>query len=154
MRGDVVGVERRRRLDNEARLASVSAAGIDGAMVTQVAQRHELTRQQTYAWRHDLKRKGLWSPEAGALFLSVARLPGRPEHLGRFRQGMSADGLVGFIDAQIAAAKAEVAEADIAGGGKADAGETADVQKHEAHIDWIDIARARLVAAFSRVEGV
>ena len=25
-------------------------------------------RQQTYAWRHDLKKKGLWSPDAGALF--------------------------------------------------------------------------------------
>ncbi|WP_431356782.1 hypothetical protein, partial [Paracoccus marinaquae] len=31
--------------------------------MTQVAQRHEVTRQQIYAWRHELKRKGLWSPE-------------------------------------------------------------------------------------------
>ncbi|MBS1302067.1 IS66 family insertion sequence element accessory protein TnpB [Loktanella sp. SALINAS62] len=35
------------------------------ATVTQVAQRHEITRQQIYAWRHELK--GLWSPDAGAL---------------------------------------------------------------------------------------
>lgn len=52
------------------KLAIVSAVGIDGATVTQMAQRHEVTRQQIYAWRHELKRKGLWSPEAGALFLS------------------------------------------------------------------------------------
>jgi len=40
-------------------------------MVTQVAQRHEITRQQIYAWRHELKKKGLWSPDAGALFFPV-----------------------------------------------------------------------------------
>jgi transposase len=39
--------------------------------VTQVAQRHEVTRQQIYAWRHDLKKKGLWSPDAGALFFPL-----------------------------------------------------------------------------------
>jgi len=39
--------------------------------VTQVAQRHEIRRQQIYAWRHDLKKKGLWSPDAGALFYPV-----------------------------------------------------------------------------------
>ena len=33
-----------------------------------MAQRHEIRRQQIYAWRHDLKKKGLWSPGAGALF--------------------------------------------------------------------------------------
>jgi len=49
--------------------------GIDGATVTQVAQRHEVTRQQIYAWRHELKRKGLWSPEAGALFLPAGMVP-------------------------------------------------------------------------------
>lgn len=44
------------------------SVGVGGATVTQVAQRHEVTRQQIYAWRHDLKKKGLWSPDAGALF--------------------------------------------------------------------------------------
>lgn len=42
-----------------------------GASVTQVAQRHEIRRQQIYAWRHDLKKKRLWSPDAGALFYPV-----------------------------------------------------------------------------------
>ncbi len=57
------------------KLAVVSAVGIDGATVTQVAQRHEVTRQQIYAWRHELKRKGLWSPDAGALFLPAGMVP-------------------------------------------------------------------------------
>jgi transposase len=75
MRGEVLGVERRRRWDDEVKLAIVSAVGIGGATVTQVAQRHEVTRQQVYAWRHELKRKGLWSPEAGALFLPAGMVP-------------------------------------------------------------------------------
>ena len=75
MRGEVLGVERRRRWDDEEKLSIVSAVGIAGATVTQVAQRHEVTRQQIYAWRHELKRKGLWSPDAGALFLPAGMVP-------------------------------------------------------------------------------
>jgi transposase len=75
MRGEVLGVERRRRWDDEAKLTIVSAVGMNGATVTQVAQRHEVTRQQIYAWRHELKRKGLWSPDAGPLFLPAGMVP-------------------------------------------------------------------------------
>ena len=77
MRGEVLGVERRRRWDDDIKLAIVNAVGIDGATVTQVAQRHDVTRQQIYAWRHELKRKGLWSPDDGALFLPAGMLPAR-----------------------------------------------------------------------------
>ena len=31
----------------------------------------EITRQQIYRWRHELKGKGLWSPDAGALFFPL-----------------------------------------------------------------------------------
>lgn len=75
MRGEVLGVERRRRWDDDMKLSIVAAVGIDGATVTQVAQHHDVTRQQIYAWRHELKRKGLWSPEAGALFLPAGMVP-------------------------------------------------------------------------------
>lgn len=75
MRGEILGVERRRRWDDEDKLAIVSSVGVGGATVTQIAQRHEVTRQQIYAWRHELKRKGLWSPDAGALFLPVGMTP-------------------------------------------------------------------------------
>ncbi len=71
MRGEILGLERRRFWRDEHKLEIVMSVGIDGATVTQVAQRHEVTRQQIYAWRHDLKKKGLWSSDAGALFLPM-----------------------------------------------------------------------------------
>ena len=81
MRGEIlVGVERRRRWLDEQKLALVLEVGVRGATVTQVAQRHEITRQQIYAWRHELKRKGLWRLEEGPVFLPVELLSaGEPE---------------------------------------------------------------------------
>jgi transposase len=71
MRGEILGLERRRFWRDEDKLEIVTSVGVGGATVTQVAQRHEITRQQIYAWRHELKKKGLWSPEAGALFFPL-----------------------------------------------------------------------------------
>jgi len=44
-------------------------------VVTQVAQRHDGTRQQHCPWHRERKRKGLWSPDTGALFLPVGMVP-------------------------------------------------------------------------------
>ena len=71
MRGEILGVERRRRWSDDDKIAIVGSVGVDGATVTQVAQRHDVTRQQVYAWRHELKKKGRWSSEFGAVFLAV-----------------------------------------------------------------------------------
>lgn len=71
MQGEVLGVERRRRWSDEEKLGILSEVGVFGASVTQVAQRHEITRSQIYGWRRDLKKKGLWSPDRGAVFLPV-----------------------------------------------------------------------------------
>ncbi len=71
MRGEVLGLERRRFWHDEDKLEIVTSVGIGGATVTQVAQRHEITRQQLYKWRHELKKKGLWSSDAGALFFPL-----------------------------------------------------------------------------------
>ncbi len=71
MRGEILGAERRRFWHDDDKLEIVMSVGVGGASVTQVAQRHEIRRQQIYAWRHDLKNKGLWSPDAGALFYPV-----------------------------------------------------------------------------------
>jgi transposase len=60
MRGEVLGFERRRRWSDEDKLSIVSSVGIDGSTVTQVAHRCDVTRQQIYRWRHELKKKGLW----------------------------------------------------------------------------------------------
>jgi transposase len=71
MLGEIRGLERRRFWRDEDKLEIVTSVGVGGATVTQVAQRHEITRQQIYAWRHELKKKGLWSLEAGALFFPL-----------------------------------------------------------------------------------
>ena len=76
MRGDVLGgAERRRRWSDAEKVGIVCEVGLTGATVTQVAQRHEVTRRQIYAWRHDLRRKGLWQPGGGARFLPVDLSP-------------------------------------------------------------------------------
>ena len=76
MRGDVLGaVERRRRWTDAEKFAVVCEVGRQGASVTQVAQRHDLRRQQIYAWRHDLRKKGHCEPEDTALFLPVDFAP-------------------------------------------------------------------------------
>ena len=71
MLGEVLGVERRRRWSEDEKLEILSEVGVGGASVTQVAQRHEITRSQIYGWRRDLKKKGLWSPARGAVFVPV-----------------------------------------------------------------------------------
>ena len=71
MRGDILGLERRRRWCDEEKLEIILSVGVGGATVTQVAQRHDVTRQQIYAWRHELKKKGLLSAFPEALFLPV-----------------------------------------------------------------------------------
>ena len=71
VRGDVLGRERRRRWHDEEKLAVILEVGVDGASVTSVAQRHEVTRQQIYTWRRELRLKGMLLPTRGAVFLPV-----------------------------------------------------------------------------------
>ena len=71
MRGDVLGLERRRRWRDADKVRIVGSVGVGGVTVTQLAQHHEITRQQIYAWRHELKKKGLLPPSGGMAFLPV-----------------------------------------------------------------------------------
>ena len=71
MRGDVLGLERRRRWRDEDKVRIVASVGVGGVTVTQLAHRHEVTRQQIYAWRYELKKKGLLPPSDGLAFLPV-----------------------------------------------------------------------------------
>jgi len=71
MRVEILGEERRRRWGDEKKLDIVMSVGIDGATVTEVAQRHAVTRQQIYTWRRELKTKGLLLPSVGPVFLPV-----------------------------------------------------------------------------------
>jgi transposase len=62
IRGEILGVERQRFWRDEDKLEIVASGGIAGVVLAQI------TRQQIDAGRHDLKKKGLWSLDARALF--------------------------------------------------------------------------------------
>ncbi|WP_186376955.1 transposase [Agrobacterium sp. DE0009] len=71
MRVEILGQERRRRWGDEKKLDIVMSVGLDGATITEVAHRHDVTRQQIYAWRHELKKKGLLPTAADTVFVPV-----------------------------------------------------------------------------------
>jgi transposase len=58
MRQEVlIGVERRRRWSFEQKVQILSEVGVDGATVSEVARRHDITRQHIYQWRRDLRQR-------------------------------------------------------------------------------------------------
>jgi transposase len=59
MLGEIFGLERHRFWHDEDKLEIVTSVDVGRKTVKQVMQRHEITRQQIYAWRHDLKKR-LW----------------------------------------------------------------------------------------------
>ncbi|MGP3713377.1 IS66-like element accessory protein TnpA [Brucella sp. RRSP16] len=71
MRVEVLGAERRRRWGDQKKLDIVMSIGIGGATVTDVAQRYDVTRQQIYTWRRELKKKVLLLSSREAVFLPV-----------------------------------------------------------------------------------
>ncbi|TCL91856.1 transposase [Rhizobium sp. PP-WC-2G-219] len=71
MRVEILGRERRRGWRDDEKLAIVVSVGDAGATITEVAHQHDITRQQIYAWRSQLKKKGLLSASSDALFIPV-----------------------------------------------------------------------------------
>ncbi|MCA0851194.1 transposase [Salipiger thiooxidans] len=59
MRGEILGVERRRRWSDDQKLSIAASVGVNRATVAQVAQRHEVARPQILSWRRELKHKRL-----------------------------------------------------------------------------------------------
>lgn len=51
------------------KLAIALEVGVDGATVSSVAQRHELTPQQIYTWRREMRLKGILLQARGAVLL-------------------------------------------------------------------------------------
>ncbi|GLS32288.1 transposase [Mesorhizobium albiziae] len=88
MRVEILGQERRRRWVDEQKLDIVMSVGVSGATVTEVAHRHDVTRQQIYTWRSELKKKGLLSRSANAVFVPVDMNAVQTER-GGDRQGLS-----------------------------------------------------------------
>jgi transposase len=71
MRVEILGQERRRRWRDEDKLAIVTSVGVGGATITEVARQHDISRQQIYTWRSELKKKGLLAASAHAMFIPV-----------------------------------------------------------------------------------
>jgi transposase len=71
VRVEVLGQERRRRWSDAKKRDIVMSVGIDGATVSEVAQRHDVTRQQVYTWRRELKRKAVSCPSSNVAFVPV-----------------------------------------------------------------------------------
>ncbi len=80
----LIGVERRRRWSAEQKLRILAEVGVNGAGVTDVARRHDISRQHLYQWRHELRRKGLGGDGSTVLLPVgvVAHEPAPPEGTG------------------------------------------------------------------------
>ncbi|MCV0427923.1 MAG: transposase [Roseibium sp.] len=58
----IVGTMRRRYWPDAEKLSILEEIGVCGATVSDVARRHDLSRQHLYQWRAQLRRKGLLPP--------------------------------------------------------------------------------------------
>lgn len=68
MRQEILaGVERRRRWSREDKLRILSEVGVEGASVSDVARRHDVTRQHLYQWRRELRHRHLTASGQPAL---------------------------------------------------------------------------------------
>ena len=59
------------------KLAILAEVGVDGWTVTDVARRHDVTRQHLYQWKRELRLKGLLPAGAAEHFVAIEVLPAR-----------------------------------------------------------------------------
>ena len=80
----LIGVERRRRWSAEQKLRILAEVGVNGAGVSDVARRHDISRQHLYQWRHELRRKGLGGDDSAVLLPAgvVGHEASPPESIG------------------------------------------------------------------------
>ncbi len=75
MRQEILaGRERRRRWSTEEKLRVLSEVGVEGATVSDVARRHDITRQHLYQWRRQMRSQSL-APKARFLSVELAGTP-------------------------------------------------------------------------------
>lgn len=67
----ILGAERRRRWSDEQKLEILAEVGLNSWTVADVARRHDISRQQIYQWRQQLKRKNLRATEIPAMFFEL-----------------------------------------------------------------------------------
>ena len=67
----IVGVERRQSWPDEVKLSILGEIGVGGASVADVARRHDISRQQLYQWRRQMRVKCLSSCPDETVFLAL-----------------------------------------------------------------------------------
>lgn len=89
---EVLGVERRRRWPDTAKLSILAEVNLNGWSLADVARRHDLTRQHIYQWRREMRAKGLW-PSAGTApkFLLADFTPSSRTGCANFSDGDTSD---------------------------------------------------------------
>jgi transposase len=99
MRQEILsGVERRRRWSDAEKLRIVMEAAAEGALVADVARRHDITRQHIYQWRRELRDNS--QALIGQSSFVAVELTGRDE--SRDMAGPAADpGAVGAYHIEI-----------------------------------------------------
>lgn len=104
-------MERRRFWPDDLKLSILREVGVGGATVTDVARRHDVTRQHIYQWRRQLKDKGLWPVPEGMAFLALdapdLRLAFKPE------PATGAPAEIGFANGRTLRCPPGMAEAEI-----------------------------------------
>jgi transposase len=70
----LTGVERRRHWSTDDKRRIVTGTEVEGISVAELARRHDVTRQQIYQWRSELRSKGLL-PSTPSKFVSVEVAP-------------------------------------------------------------------------------
>jgi len=75
----LTGVERRRHWSRDDKQRIVTGPESEGISVAELARRHDVTRQQIYQWRNELRSRGLL-PSMPSKFVSVEVAPERDIH--------------------------------------------------------------------------
>ena len=107
----IVGLERRRFWPDEMKLSILREVGVGGATVTDVARRHDVTRQHIYQWRRQLKDKGLWPEAEGVAFLGLDA-PELPATCNREAPN-SAAAEIGFANGRVLRCPPGISETEI-----------------------------------------
>ncbi|MBT8154973.1 transposase [Epibacterium ulvae] len=109
----IVGVERRRFWPDEMKLSILREVGVCGATVTDIALRHDVTRQHIYQWRRQMKDKGLWPELEGISFLALDAPEQPVTSLPKTEGNLPAE--IGFANGRTLRCPPGMAEADIMG---------------------------------------
>ena len=112
MRHEVIVVVGRRRFwSDDEKLSILGEVGVGGATVTDIARRHDVSRQHIYQWRRQLRSKGVWPEADGTVFLALddVGIPPAP----RPSSETDPDVEIGFANGRVLRCSQGMTEADI-----------------------------------------